>query len=87
MTRPRRNLLLTAGAIAGAVLAVWGLMGSAVTIVDKHYVLADTFTVYQQGQRENRKLDSVVHLYELEKLNAVKADVDTIKQMLRRRDR
>lgn len=85
MTPKRRNYLLTAGACAGAILAVWALMGSAVAVVDKHYVLADTFTIYQQGQAKNRAIDSVIHLYELDKLKEMKADVDTIKHLLRRR--
>lgn len=83
---PKTKKSLTNISLAlGAVLGAWALMGSTVRIVDRHYVLADTFTVYQQGMSRNRAIDSVVHVYELEKLNAMKADVDTIKQMMRRR--
>lgn len=56
-----------------------------VTTVDHAFVSQDTFVVYQQIQHENRKIDSVVHEYERREFQSVKADLDTVKTMLRRR--
>lgn len=56
-----------------------------VTTVGPEFVSRDTFVVYQQGQRESRKIDSVVHEYERREFQSMKADLDTVKTMLRRR--
>lgn len=85
MSPKTRSSLLNITAVIGAIVAAAGLTSGAIRVADRHFVLADTFTVYQQGQSKNRAIDSVIHLYELEKLREMKADVDTIKHLLRRR--
>lgn len=85
MSPKTRSSLLNITAIIGAVVAVAGLTGGAVRLADRHYVLADTFTVYQQGESKNRAVDSIIHVYERLEMKALRADLDTVKRMLRTR--
>lgn len=49
------------------------------------FVRIDTFHRYLQLIDGDRRVDSVVRAYQSREFNALRADVDTIKRMLRRR--
>lgn len=83
MSPKARSSLVNVTAFIGAVVAVAGLTGGAIRLGDAHYVRADTFTVYQQGQRENRTVDSLKHDRELAD---IRRDFDEVKASQLRMD-
>ncbi len=85
-----RSLSLFVGLVA-AVTAVTAPITRAMArdVIVRHgestFVRRDSFQRYQQMIDGDRRVDSVVRAYDRREFNALRADVDTIKKLLRRR--
>lgn len=84
MTARTRKTILTAGALAGAVLAVFGLIAPSIHFVDARYVHVDSFAIHQAGESRRQAIDSLNYARDLkevrETLNAIRTDVSCMRR-------
>lgn len=77
--------LVTAVVAVTAPITRAQVRDAIVTHGESTFVRRDTFQSFRQTQTADRRVDSIIRAYDRRDFDALRADVDTIKRILRRR--